>query len=67
VPAEDLAVDAEGQPVEGHVCIASFAWWRRQFEAVGLRADPELDAWAHEQLKPRGLHVYLDWMTFRRR
>jgi SAM-dependent methyltransferase len=67
VPAEDLAVDAEGQPVEGHVCIASFAWWRRQFEAAGLRADPALDEWAHRQLEPHGLHVYLDWMTFRAR
>ncbi|MBL8936036.1 MAG: hypothetical protein JNM69_15875, partial [Archangium sp.] len=67
IPEADLAVDAEGHPVEGHVCIASFAWWRRQFEAAGLVADASLDQWAHEKLKPHGLHIYLDWMTFRTR
>lgn len=65
IPPDDLACDAEGHPVEGHVCIASFAWWRRQFEAAGLVADASLDQWAHEKLKPHGLHIYLDWMTFR--
>lgn len=66
VPLDDLAVDAAGLPLEGHVCIASFRWWRRQFEAAGFTADPATDAWAHRQLEPHGLHGSLDWMTFRR-
>ncbi len=31
VPESDLAVDAEGELVEGHLCIASFEWWTEQF------------------------------------
>ncbi len=66
VPLADLATDAAGLPLEGHVCIASFRWWRRQFETAGLTADPSTDEWAHQQLAPNRLNHYLDWQTFHR-
>src|SRR5690606_35640777 len=31
VPLADLAVDAHGRPLEGHLTIASFAWWTQRF------------------------------------
>ena len=36
VPYDDLFRDARGEPIEGHLTIASFAWWTRQFEAAGF-------------------------------
>jgi hypothetical protein len=65
VPAEDLAVDANGLPLEGHVCIASFQWWRRQFERVGLTAALETDAAAYGLLERAGVGGFFDWMSFR--
>ncbi len=32
----DLARDARGNLLEGHVTIASYRWWTRQFEAAGF-------------------------------
>jgi len=51
IPFEDLARDAAGQPLEGHLTIASFRWWIRNFEAAGIvpcagvirRIQPELE------------------------
>lgn len=36
VPFDDLMRDRDGNPIEGHLTIASFAWWTRQFEAAGF-------------------------------
>ncbi|MGH9088266.1 MAG: class I SAM-dependent methyltransferase [Acidimicrobiales bacterium] len=40
VPIEDLAVDAEGKPIEGHLTIASYGWWSERFAEAGF------DRWA---------------------
>jgi SAM-dependent methyltransferase len=37
VPYDDLMLDDDGNPVQGHLTIASFAWWTRMFEAAGFR------------------------------
>jgi SAM-dependent methyltransferase len=66
IPLEDLARDRDGNPLEGHLTIASFRWWRRQFEAAGLRPDLDLDARAWAGLEAHRLAGFLDWMTFRR-
>ena len=36
VAEDDLARDAQGGLVEGHVTIASYRWWTQQFEAAGF-------------------------------
>ena len=36
VPYDDLYRDTKGEPIEGHLTIASFDWWTRQFEAAGF-------------------------------
>ncbi len=43
VPEEDLARDADGQPMEGHLTIASFSWWTKAFEAGGFARSGELE------------------------
>ncbi|MCU1345792.1 MAG: Methyltransferase type 12 [Acidimicrobiia bacterium] len=37
VPYDDLMMDDDGFPVQGHLTIASFSWWTRQFEAAGFK------------------------------
>ncbi len=36
VPFDDLARDRRGDPVEGHLTIASFRWWTERFERAGF-------------------------------
>ncbi len=43
VPFADLAVDADGEPVEGHLTIASYTWWRAAFEAAGFESCQRLE------------------------
>ena len=55
VPAEDLAVDADGRPVEGHLTIASFAWWSARFAEVGLERWVDVERRLYGDLEPTGL------------
>jgi SAM-dependent methyltransferase len=50
VPPEDLMLDTEGTPIEGHICVASFAWWTRQFEAAGFRRLLDVERLMHPVL-----------------
>lgn len=36
VPFDDLERDAAGEPVEGHLTIASFRWWTARFAEAGM-------------------------------
>ncbi len=58
VPFEDLAVDAEGKPVEGHLCIASFEWWTERFAEVGLIRRPEIERRLYADIEPADLAPY---------
>lgn len=51
---EDLAFDADGYPIEGHVTIASFRWWTRQFEAVGFVRDTPRELALGESFRAAG-------------
>jgi hypothetical protein len=55
VPNDDLAVDAEGNLLEGHLTIASFGWWTRQFEAAGFERCGEIERRIHPHLARFGL------------
>ncbi len=43
VPFDDLARDVQGDPVEGHLTIASFAWWTARFAAAGFERRPDVE------------------------
>ena len=58
VPYDDLAVDAEGNPLEGHLTIASFGWWTKQFEAAGFERCGEIERRIHPHLARFGLTKY---------
>jgi len=63
---EDLLRDARGEPIEGHLTIASFAWWTRQFEAAGFVRDGELERRMHPDLARFGLTKYWNLYALRR-
>lgn len=43
VAFDDLARDAAGNPVEGHLTIASFGWWTERFAAAGFRRRADVE------------------------
>jgi len=65
IPYDDLYRDETGQPVEGHLTIASFAWWTKQFEAAGFERDGDLERRMHPHLARFGLTKYWNLYVFR--
>ncbi|MEM9606564.1 MAG: class I SAM-dependent methyltransferase [Actinomycetota bacterium] len=62
----DLARDADGRLVEGHLTIASYRWWTDRFEAVGLVRCETLERRMHLDLARYGLREHLCLYVFRR-
>jgi SAM-dependent methyltransferase len=65
VPEEDLAVDAEGQLVEGHLTIASFGWWTQQFGHAGFTRCPDIERRLYADIEPAGLAPFWNLYVFR--
>lgn len=55
VPFEDLAVDAAGHPVEGHLTIASYEWWTARFAEAGFDRWADVEARLYADIAPAGL------------
>lgn len=64
VPVEDLAVDAEGHPIEGHLTIASFEWWTARFDEAGFERWPEVERRLYRDLEPAGLAPFWNLYVF---
>jgi SAM-dependent methyltransferase len=64
VPYEDLARDVDGGPVEGHLTIASYAWWTGRFEAAGMTRRPDIEARIHKDIAPAGLTPWWNLYVF---
>lgn len=54
VPFEDLMRDAAGQPIEGHLTIASFNWWEARFAEAGFLRCCEAEQRVHPLLEEVG-------------
>lgn len=65
VAYDDLYRDERGAPIEGHLTIASFAWWTRQFEAAGFLRCDALERHIHPHLARLGLTKYWNLYVFR--
>jgi SAM-dependent methyltransferase len=65
VPYEDLYRDAAGEPIEGHLTMASFRWWTRQFEAAGFVRCGATERLMHPHLARLGLTKYWNLYVFR--
>jgi hypothetical protein len=55
IPEEDLARDDRGRPLEGHLTIASFSWWRAMFADAGLVHSPEMELRLYQDIDRFGL------------
>jgi SAM-dependent methyltransferase len=64
VPYEDLARDVDGAPVEGHLTIASYRWWTRQFENAGMARRPDIEARIQSDIEPAGLAPWWNLYVF---
>lgn len=64
VPHEDLARDAEGRPVEGHLTIASYGWWTERFEDAGFTRRTDIERRLHADLEPTGLNDHWNLYVF---
>ena len=65
VPEDDLAVDADGQLVEGHLTIASFEWWTQQFELAGFTRCPDIERRLYADIEPADLAPFWNIYVFR--
>jgi SAM-dependent methyltransferase len=65
VPLEDLARDIEGNPIEGHLTIASFSWWRNRFVEAGFIRMPDLERSLQTDLEALGLDIAWNLYAFR--
>lgn len=64
VPFEDLARDAQGEPVEGHLTIASFGWWTRAFADAGFERRPDVERRIYADIEPAGLAPFWNLYVF---
>jgi SAM-dependent methyltransferase len=64
VPLEDLAIDAAGGPVEGHLTIASFNWWTARAAEAGFERWVDVEARLYEDLEPAGLAPFWNLYVF---
>ena len=65
VPYDDLYRDAQGEPIEGHLTIASFRWWTRQFEAAGFVRCGAVERRIHPHLARFGMTKYWNLYVLR--
>ena len=65
IPYEDLYRDAKGEPIEGHLTMASFAWWTEQFEKAGFVRCGGTELAIHPSLARYALTEYWNLYVFR--
>ncbi len=65
IPYEDLYRDARGEPIEGHLTIASFGWWTRRFAEAGFTRCDGVEQAMHPHLARFGMTKYWNLYVFR--
>ena len=65
IPYDDLYRDARGEPVEGHLTIASFEWWAERFAEAGFLRCDRVERAMHPHLARFGLTKYWNLYVFR--
>ncbi len=59
VPYEDLIRDTEGRPMEGHLTIASYHWWKERFSEAGFERSTPIEQRIYPCLERFGLKGFL--------
>jgi SAM-dependent methyltransferase len=65
IPYYDLYRDARGEPIEGHLTIASFDWWTERFTEAGFLRCDRVERAMHPHLARFGLTKYWNLYVFR--
>lgn len=65
VPHHDLMCDTRGEPVEGHLTIASYRWWTARFAEAGLERCGEMERRLHPLVARFGLTEFWNLYVFR--
>jgi 2-polyprenyl-3-methyl-5-hydroxy-6-metoxy-1,4-benzoquinol methylase len=65
IPYDDIYRDASGEPIEGHLTMASFSWWQKQFEAAGFIRCGETELLMHRDLAKYAQTEYWNLYVFR--
>jgi SAM-dependent methyltransferase len=65
IPEADLAVDADGHLVEGHLTIASFGWWTDRFAEAGFTRCIDVERLLYADIAPADLAPYWNLYVFR--
>lgn len=64
VPLDDIERDATGQPLEGHLTLASFRWWTDRFAEAGFVRLGTVERAVHPHLARFGLTKYWNLYAF---
>ena len=64
VPFDDIERDATGQPLEGHLTLASFRWWTARFAEAGFVRLGTVERAVHPHLARFGLTKYWNLYVF---
>jgi SAM-dependent methyltransferase len=67
IPYLDLYRDIKGEPIEGHLTVASFAWWTDRFADAGLVRCHATERRLHPLLAQLGMTKYWNLYVFRNR
>ncbi len=65
VAYDDLFRDARGEPIEGHLTIASFRWWTGRFSDAGFVRCGSTEASIHPTIAAHGLTDFWNLYVFR--
>ena len=65
IPHDDIYRDARGDPIEGHLTMASFEWWTARFADAGLVRCDAVERRTHPELARLGLTKYWNLYVFR--
>jgi SAM-dependent methyltransferase len=65
IPYHDLYRDRRGAPIEGHLTVASFAWWTNRFTEAGLVRCDATERRLQPELARFGLTKYWNLYVFR--
>jgi len=64
VPFADLARDAAGEPVEGHLTMASYRWWTARFADAGFTRRADVERRVYADIEPAGLATFWNVYVF---
>lgn len=65
LPHDHIYPDAEGEPIEGHLTMASYRWWTARFADAGLERNGDLERLIHRDLYRFGLTKYWNLYVLR--